>query len=106
MNRLEIRELSAAIVKMVGTGEQKRIPRTLHNTVIDEVLLDYFRKTRSLHSYIHATISEGQFEYKLPSDVLKIERVAVDNQVYVPRTFPLIVDDYEIGNDADQVPAT
>ncbi len=106
MNRLEIRELSAAIVKIVGTGEQKRIPRTLHNTVINDVIREYFRRTRSLHSFIHALVAKGQFEYKLPADVLKIERVTVDNQVYVPRTFPLIVDDYEIGNDADQVPAT
>lgn len=106
MNRLEIRELSAAIAKMVGTGEQKRIPLTLHNTIVNEVVLDYFRKTRSLHSYIHALVVEGKFEYKLPTDTLKITRVTVDNQVYVPRTFPLIVDDYEIGNDADQVPAT
>ena len=103
MNRKEIRELSEINLGVHGSGKSRRINKAILNQLTNQIQLEYFKRTRTLKAYMHATITKGQFEYKLPSDCLRLDRINVENAKYAKRVFPAVVDSYEIAFSADQV---
>lgn len=108
MNRLEAREYVEMMTGQVGTAKtdgRKTLRKGFLNKIINEIQLDYFRTTHSLEAFSHTVISDNQFEYTLPTNILKdgIQRVTVDDQIYTHRQFPNTVDGWESSNAEDQV---
>ena len=108
MNRLEAREYVELMTGQIGTVKsdgRRTLRKAMLNKIINEIQLDYFRATHSLEAFSHTVISDNQFEYTLPTNLLKdgIQRVTVDDAIYSHRQFPATVDGWEQSNAEDQV---